>query len=639
MATQRTHYVDTDVSGGAGDGSSWANAFSSLTAWEAHANGDLPTLDVWEDCQVRGSTNASSGPLDIDGWTTDATHYISITVDAEDRHAGVWSDSKCRLNASNTYAFYAREQYFRLDGLQIGVTGTITAHIYGFYWLGFSSTSNDVRLSNCIFRGHSNASYAYRPLNTSSGDPLQLSIWNCLFYGYSANWQSHDNVIGADATVSFDNCTIINTASADAGIRREGGTLTMKNCYVSGGAAGSYFGLGANFTITTCASSDTTGNIDNIAVNTTNFTDPANGDYSLPSGSGLVGVGTDGPFTAPLDYTTDIKGATRASTWDIGAFEYVAAGGGEIRSLLANIAAASSSGDIAAVLSRILLANVAAVSSTPDIASVIARSIFANIQVASSTGDISASTVRAILSSIAAESSTPDISSAISRALIGNIAVSSETPDIAAIILRSLISSIITASSTPDIATVISRAIIANIQAVSSTPDIAATIQGIISLIANIAGTSTTPEIAAITARSLIAGIAGQSSTPDISAVLTRALIASIAVASSTPDITATLENLISLSANIAGVSTTPDITATISRSLSAEIAAGSSTPDILATSVRSILAAIAGTSTTPDDIVAIMSVLGVILDPSATSVTVQRTATSVTPRRTILNA
>jgi len=53
------------------------------------------------------------------------------------------------------------------------------------------------------------------------------------------------------------------------------------------------------------------------------FTDYANGDFSLKNytGSGaLIGAGTD----LSAYFTTDIAGTTR-STWDIGAFEYVAA--------------------------------------------------------------------------------------------------------------------------------------------------------------------------------------------------------------------------------------------------------------------------------------------------------------------------
>uniref|UniRef100_A0A6M3JTG0 Uncharacterized protein n=1 Tax=viral metagenome TaxID=1070528 RepID=A0A6M3JTG0_9ZZZZ len=90
---------------------------------------------------------------------------------------------------------------------------------------------------------------------------------------------------------------------------------------------------GSFATFTKCASNDATGSeagLQNIAHNTTQFTsvtDPH--DYRLPgTGSALYNTGTDGPFAAPLDYTTDIQGDTRTSTWDIGADEYVAAGGG-----------------------------------------------------------------------------------------------------------------------------------------------------------------------------------------------------------------------------------------------------------------------------------------------------------------------
>jgi hypothetical protein len=104
--------------------------------------------------------------------------------------------------------------------------------------------------------------------------------------------------------------------------------MTCKNCYARADPGYAYSGT---ITKTTCASADTTGSagLQNIAVNTTNFTNVTAGaeNFDLPLGSALIDVGTDtSGDAAPLNFTTDIVARTRGATWDIGAFEYVAGG-------------------------------------------------------------------------------------------------------------------------------------------------------------------------------------------------------------------------------------------------------------------------------------------------------------------------
>ena len=72
-------YVDPDVSGGLGDGTSWANAYSSLNAWEAAeqtnlvSDGDTHVVN----CRASGGT-ADTTAVNIDGWGVDSTHYVKV---------------------------------------------------------------------------------------------------------------------------------------------------------------------------------------------------------------------------------------------------------------------------------------------------------------------------------------------------------------------------------------------------------------------------------------------------------------------------------------------------------------------------------------------------------------------------------
>jgi hypothetical protein len=322
MATVVSHIVDPGEGAG--------HDYHSLSLWDAGENGDLTGVRDEIATAICRSTSgvADTTVCDLDGWTTSATQYINIIVDTGHRHVGVWDDNKYRLVTSNDYNMYVREQYVRFDGIQFGLSGTITTARTPFYFLGFSTTANHVRFSNCIITGHTNASYRWTPISIGY-IPIQLALINCLIYKFPAESLSYLNVVGdANTVVNIYNCTIITNATLSYGIRREAGTLNVTNTYVSGGVGGSIYGT---VTQTTNATSDTTavGTAgDSIAVNTTNFVAPASDppDYRLPLGSALIGIGTTGPFSSPFDYTTDVAGQSRTTTWDIGAHEYVASG-------------------------------------------------------------------------------------------------------------------------------------------------------------------------------------------------------------------------------------------------------------------------------------------------------------------------
>ena len=91
--------VDPDVVGGAGDGSSWANAHPSLADWDADNAQDLTSTGDSLEAECRGVTNADTTKLSIGSdWESSATYYIQIR--ATDGHEALktgWSDSRYRL--------------------------------------------------------------------------------------------------------------------------------------------------------------------------------------------------------------------------------------------------------------------------------------------------------------------------------------------------------------------------------------------------------------------------------------------------------------------------------------------------------------------------------------------------------------
>ncbi len=310
-------YVDTDVVGGTGDGSSWANAELTLSA----AVGDLPadlTADDSYTIHCKGAT-ADTTAVTIASHTTDATHTITIQTDAADRHAGIWSTSKYRLSVTNAIAIDVRSYFVNLDGLQVEVPTIssnykdVVAYNYGTY-----ASGSICNMSNCIIRGANNATYYQNGVAPGIAN-LTTNIWNTIIYNIStADYSYCISINDANTAVNIYNCIFV---GGDSAIRQVAGTMVVTNVYAGGSGSPDY--IYNTITMTTCASSDITGDIDNIALNTTNFTNVSSGteDFRLPLGSALIGVGTDGPWL-PAG-STDITGATRTSVWDIGADEYI----------------------------------------------------------------------------------------------------------------------------------------------------------------------------------------------------------------------------------------------------------------------------------------------------------------------------
>jgi len=132
------------------------------------------------------------------------------------------------------------------------------------------------------------------------------------------------------------NCVAI-ANGGDGFHQRDYRWLRATNCY-AGGNTGDDYGVATNnperMVLTTCASSDTTGTatlqeIDYSVSAGAYFTNVTSGseDVEIGASSELRGEGTDLSADGTYAFDYDIVGTTR-SAWDIGVFEYVAAGGG-----------------------------------------------------------------------------------------------------------------------------------------------------------------------------------------------------------------------------------------------------------------------------------------------------------------------
>lgn len=320
-----TRYVNTASSPG-GDGttnntSGSTRAYASLSDAEAGLPADITSggnQGVWT-IWCEGSSEDTTS-VNFSGTTTSATYYIEVKTDPNatyGRHAGVWSDSKYRLNrdSSGTQCITLTDLYVRITGLQLKTRS-------GNCIVGSapSGSTYGVRVSSCILVTNGGTPYldSYYCDNTN--------IWNCILYdlGSGTTGIKFLNVSGASNNVY--NCTIVGFSS---GVYRYG-TTTLKNVLFSGCTNDVTNG---SVTDTYCATTNnntkglTAGGTGNRFSQTFTFVDSANRDYHLQSSdAGAKDYGVSDPGSGL--FSDDIDGQTRSGSWDIGADEYVAAASG-----------------------------------------------------------------------------------------------------------------------------------------------------------------------------------------------------------------------------------------------------------------------------------------------------------------------
>jgi len=296
--------------------------YTSLSAWDAGRQADLTGLGP-EIAECSGNLSDTAQCV-VDGWTTTAADYIQIITPQADRHAGVWSASKYRLEVDQVFNRVLRilEDFVRVEGLQIRNTNT-TAD--GYSCISYSDTTNNSAVGlvdACIIRNSATSAsqgHGVHVLNTQGS----YTVRNCIIYAAGGAALNLGIAFSGTRSSFVDNCTCIGatygiTQSADD-------TMTVRNTYAHGGTD-AYTGT---MTRTDCSHSSATvfaGSTASIAHSTANFVNvtATTEDYHLVSGASATlltgGADLSGSFTL------DIDGQTR-SNWSIGADEFVAVAG------------------------------------------------------------------------------------------------------------------------------------------------------------------------------------------------------------------------------------------------------------------------------------------------------------------------
>jgi len=270
---------------------------------------------------------ADTATLQVSGYTTDSTRYIRFYTPTggtqsiyRQRHLGKWSTDYFHqiytIASASDECIETADPYVVLEGLQCKGDANTAGDGCVVY-----SAEGYLTLDSCILWFYTSDAGYITDIRTSD-----VNVKNCLGFLTGTGTGARGFLIRAS------NSTMRNTTFDGGGVAARGiwsygtkGVLTAVNCISmrTTESGGDWYGVFAS--VTYCASEDNdesgTGNI-SIGTLSDAFTDYANGDYSVKdTDSVLYDAGTN----LSAYFTTDIAGTTR-STWDIGAFEYVASG-------------------------------------------------------------------------------------------------------------------------------------------------------------------------------------------------------------------------------------------------------------------------------------------------------------------------
>ena len=312
VADEYVRYVDRDVSGGLGNGRDLDNAYSSLSA-----------LEIAEETDLTEDTNnlvvyltASSGTEDEtsvywDEWTMSADYDVTLIGDGS---------YTLHNNDTDDTAFRLRDTHITFIGINFKVTATGSSDRYCFFSSGFPAGS--WLIDSCTFEGVSSSSGSVYGIYQTDPDGTNLTVVNSIFTGFvNSTDDEHGGICNTAGTPSIYNCTFYGNRFGTIG-----SFSAITNC-IAGNNSNADFGTTTN--VTYCCSDDKSGSDAQGPIGgdwTNEMTSPSTGDFTLVVDGNCVGNGTDDPGSGLYD--DDIEGTARSSTWDIGAYEYVAPAAG-----------------------------------------------------------------------------------------------------------------------------------------------------------------------------------------------------------------------------------------------------------------------------------------------------------------------
>lgn len=284
--------------------------YDTLNAWEAGEQRDLTSLDEIAVAECYAFQTASSN-CTISGWTTNEYGFIHVRAAPGEEHGGVVDTGFIHYHASNAGTFGIEQDYTVVEDITVKKNHTTGSN----HCISFKNSH--IRINRVI--ADTIESPAFKGQGSSEVDAV---LNNCLAISHSGG--TAGGLTNYHGDVTLNNCTF--ASNGGNAVWNSGGNVTGNNCVVAPGYTTQAYPSGMSGTNNAAynGSTVTPPGTNPVTVDITNsdFTDAANNDYSLASGSQLIDQGTDLSST----FTVDIAGTTRDATFDIGAFEYVSGG-------------------------------------------------------------------------------------------------------------------------------------------------------------------------------------------------------------------------------------------------------------------------------------------------------------------------
>lgn len=289
---------------------------------------DLVTAEEILTIEIQGDWDGSpdTAAVDADGFLTSSDYYLKIVTASSNRASASGLDtSKYILQVSNAHALDFHVNYGWVDGLQISNPAGSAGGQSCLYTSG-QAAGNFLRYSNLYLVGRDDDTNYSAGIRFGDADTV-AKVWNCIIQGCTGH-SSAAAMLLYGTTIDVYNCLSYNCY--DGFKTYDNGTISLYNCVSFASDGEDFEGNEYTATIDHCASDDGVGTNDVAesgggAAWPNDFEGAATGDFRLKSGSNLIGACSDASGGL---FTDDIEGTVRGASWDVGPFEYVAAGGG-----------------------------------------------------------------------------------------------------------------------------------------------------------------------------------------------------------------------------------------------------------------------------------------------------------------------